>query len=39
MPANVLSSVLLPEPFEPITPNVEPVGTWKSMPFSAQNSS
>ena len=35
----VLSSVLLPEPLEPITPNVEPVGTSKLMSFSAQNSS
>ena len=39
MPAITLSNVLLPEPFEPMTPNVEPVGTSKLMSLSAQNSS
>ena len=39
IPARHLSSVLLPEPFDPMTPNVDPVGTSKSTPLSAQNSS
>ena len=34
-----LSSVLLPEPFSPINPNVEPSGTSKLTPFNASNSS
>ena len=35
----VLSSVLLPDPLEPMTPKVDPVGTSKLMSLSAQNSS
>ena len=34
-----LSMVLLPEPFSPMRPNVEPTGTSKLTSFSAQNSS
>ena len=34
-----LSSVLLPEPFSPMRPNVEPFGTSNETSFSAQNSS
>ena len=34
-----LSSVLLPEPFSPMSPNVAPSGTSKLTSSSAQNSS
>ena len=34
-----LSSVLLPEPLWPISPNVSPSGTSNDTPLSAQNSS
>ena len=34
-----LSSVLLPEPFSPMIPNVEPSGTSNDTSWSAQNSS
>ncbi len=39
IPARHLSSVLLPDPFEPMTPNVDPAGTSKETSLSAQNSS
>ena len=39
MPASVLSSVDLPEPLCPISPNVEPRGMDRLMSRSAQNSS
>jgi hypothetical protein len=39
IPVRHFNNVLLPEPLLPITPNVVPVGTVKSMPRNAQNSS
>src|SRR5579862_2145897 len=37
MPAMSLSAVLLPEPFRPMTPNVEPLGTLNVTSVSAGN--
>ena len=37
MPATSLSSVLLPEPFRPITPSVRPVGSVNDTSFTAEN--
>ncbi len=39
IPATSLSSVLLPEPFSPMTPNVIPFSTWRLMPSTAMTSS
>ena len=39
MRARHFSSVDLPDPFEPIKPNVEPSGTSKETSSTAQNSS
>jgi hypothetical protein len=39
IPAMILSSVVLPEPFGPISPNVLPSGTSNPTSLSAQNSS
>ena len=36
--ARHLSNVVLPEPFDPITPSISPSSTLRLTPFSAQNS-
>ena len=37
MPATSFSSVLLPDPFRPMTPSVRPLGTVKLTPCTAAN--
>ena len=37
MPATSLSSVLLPEPFRPMTPSVRPAGSVNDTSFTAEN--